>query len=89
MPRSKKIGQRIHAKRRCFARYGISITSRQIKQIVRKIQLQIDATMLHRVSNRRSIWKVYYLELEIIVVYDSGRSNIATFLPPAGFVSAA
>ena len=82
MRSSKKVSQRIHAKRRCWSRYGLELTSRQIKEIVRQVQEQDDAVFITRHSNTRTIWRVNYSGKRLIVVYDNKRQNIATFLPP-------
>ena len=76
----KKTGQRRHAQRRAFERYGVVMGKKQQDQICQLIRSD-RCTLLKKQSNRVSIYKVKYEEVEFIVVYDKIRNSLATFLP--------
>ena len=74
--------QRIHAKCRAAKRYGLILRGEDLEQIVRRIQQNIgELWLLEKESNTRSHWLVYFRDRLVIVVYDSKKKGIATFLP--------
>lgn len=70
--------QYVHAKRRAQERYDLWIDEKVYFDMVEEIQ-QKKAEFLGRESNTRTHWLVRDI---YIVVYDSSRQSIATFLPP-------
>lgn len=77
---SKKRAQRIHAKRRCRERYGISLGRKKYYEIIRMIRSG-NSQVVKRKSNRTTIHNIKYKGLDMTVVYDKKRGQIATFLP--------
>ena len=77
---SKGYCQRIHAKRRAFERYGLTVNKEMSKNIVRRIQSG-EALFIGKKSRRVSNFSVIVGGVECIVGYDSSRKNICTFLP--------
>lgn len=75
---SKKIAQRIHAKRRAAERYGLALNKEQYDQMN---ELARSATVLERQSNRLTIRRIVMDGSPIRVVYDASRHQIVTFLP--------
>jgi len=78
--RSKKYAQREHAKRRALQRFGLTISSEDLKQIVKDIQDQ-KARFLRRESTRITVWEIDFRNKNLTVVYDNKRKEIVTFLP--------
>lgn len=76
---SKKKCQIIHAIRRAKERYDINLRREDIKEIVKLIQNNDSQSLVKR-SNRVTIHEITYLNKVFIVVYDSLRKNIASFL---------
>lgn len=89
MPVTKKqvkMGQRKHAKRRARERYGVNLNRIDIIRIIETISSEgQDAVFLLRGSRTRTHWAVKYNSNVFICVYDSGKRNIATFLPKSTF----
>lgn len=77
---SKKEAQRIHARKRFRARYGIKFTKEVREEFVRQIQ-RGKARCLETQTCRISIFSVFYEERWIDVVYDKVRHEIVTCLP--------
>lgn len=77
---SKKKCQIIHAIRRAKERYDINLRREDIKEIVKLIQNNDSQSLVKR-SHRVTIHEINYLNKIFIVVYDSLRKNIASFLP--------
>lgn len=77
---SKKKCQIRHAIKRAKERYNIYLRFEDIPEIVKLIQSE-QSTLILKKSIRVSIHEVIYLTKKFVVVYDSLRENIATFLP--------
>lgn len=77
---SKKICQRVHAKRRFEERTGIVFNKSIRRFFVKKIQMN-QARMIIKQSNRVGVFEVEYNEEFYKVVYDNKRHNIITVLP--------
>lgn len=73
--------QKIHAKRKAFQRYGVTLNRIDYRNLVHKIQ-EGKAIRLYRQSNRVTIWKVDFNGTSMIAVYDSARKTICSFLSP-------
>lgn len=80
--KTKSISERIHAKRRAFERYGLSLVKRDIQEICRQIEARKDASLISRQSLRVSHWEVLFRNTTLHVVYDKRRDMVITFLPP-------
>jgi hypothetical protein len=78
---SKKVGQRIHARRRARQRYGATLARRDLDAIVELIRGgQSEPVNIRSTSLRVSGHRVTYAGRTWIVVYDRSRHSIATFL---------
>ena len=78
----KIAGQRIHAKRRAFERYGVVLNRDDLRTLVRQIQRE-PGRFIERRTTRITIWRVTLPDgQEAIAAYDSRRGSIATLLPP-------
>lgn len=77
---SKKKCQIRHAIKRAKERYNIYLRFEDIPEIVKLIQSE-QSNLILKKSIRVSIHEVLYLNKKLIVVYDSLRENIVTFLP--------
>jgi len=78
--RSKASAQRMHAKRRAYERYGVSLNRTVYHQLVQKIIHQ-DAQFLKRQSLRVTLHRVEHDGIEYTVAYDKLRKTIITCLP--------
>lgn len=78
MPKGKFLKR--HAKTRAQQRYGVCLTSDDLREIVHKIQDQ-EARFEERRSNRVSVFRVEHNGDEFRVMYDRQRKQIATFIP--------
>ena len=78
---SKKLSERVHARRRAMQRYGITFGRERRSALVRAIQTD-KAVFLRAFSNRSKAFAVFYEENWYAVVYDNQRKEIITFLPP-------
>ena|SRR3989344_2761338 len=76
----KRYALRMHAKRRAFERYGITLNRHDVKQIVQMIR-DGSGKFLRRQSRIRVHWEVEFRSVKMRVVYDSLRDEIITFLP--------
>ena len=74
----KLINQRIHAKKRAFERYGLTLNRNDLQDIVNNIH---KAKLLSKTSNRVKVFEVLVKGVSCVVVYDRNRKSIATFLP--------
>ena len=78
---TKSQGLRVHSKRQAYRRYGILLNSDDLRRLVESIQSQ-EALFIVRKTHRVSCWKVTYCGCGLVVLYDRGRKEIITFLPP-------
>lgn len=76
---NKRIGQRIHSKRRAHQRLGLDLTTADLNEIVNDIQ-DNKAKFIERLSNSRSIFRVLIKDRLAYVVYDKERKSICTVL---------
>lgn len=86
----KKIAQQKHAIRRLSEkdRYGIEIDDIIYRQLCNSIRFlgksykekKYNVELLEKVSNTRSVYKIFYGENTLIAVYDGSRGSIVTFL---------
>lgn len=77
---SKKLRQRIHARKRFLARFGIELTKEVRRELVRQIQGG-EARHIRKQSNRVTIYSVQLEGKRIDVVYDNRTHNVVTCLP--------
>lgn len=77
---TKTASERIHTKRRALERFGIKLTTQDIKRIVREIQSG-KWPFISRDSARVSKWRVRLGENDVCVVYDKNRKNLVTVMP--------
>jgi len=86
----KKIVKKYHhSSSRIKERYGIDLSEEEYRKISNSIRfLKEDCKKRHykvelmeKKSNTRSIYKVYYNDIVLIVVYDKTRGCVETFLP--------
>ncbi len=75
-----KTAMSAHAKRRIAERYGVIMTSDDLKNVVRMIQAG-ECIHLERISHRLSKHKITIRDKDFIVVYDRNRHCVVTFLP--------
>lgn len=71
--------QKAHAKRRAMERFGVELTNKKFAAIVELIQGQ-KAKFLDRQSGHTTRWLIELEGREVIVVYDSKRHTLVTFL---------
>lgn len=81
----KKLAKRVHAQRRLEERYGVSLSGKAYKEVVRCITYSTrtnpTANLIERQSQRVSVWEVPYNGNMLKAVYDQYRKEIVTFLP--------
>lgn len=77
---TKTESERIHTKRRALERFGITLTTLDIKRIVKNIQ-DSKYEFLCRDSHRVSKWKVDLNGQTVCAVYDRDRKNLITVMP--------
>lgn len=82
--RDVKLGQRAHAKKRAKQRYGLKLNRSDILFMIQKINNK-EAIYLCTESRTRTHYILYFKEMWVIVVYDRGKNNIATFMPRSSF----
>lgn len=91
MGRTKKtLGQIKHTIRRASERYNMALSENDVKHIVNIIRATSKECAernylreyVHTITTRLSVWKIFYKETWLIVVYDKTRHNVATILPP-------
>ena len=70
---------RWHAKKRCEERFGITLTNKQIRQIVRDIQSG-KAEYLGATSKYRTIFRVKLLDFTVKVVYSKKKKTLITVI---------
>lgn len=77
----KEESQRIHARVRAAERFGLNLVRRDIEAIVTEIR-EGRAEFLGRLSNRLTVFRLRYGEVDMKVVYDSSRKTLASVLRP-------
>jgi hypothetical protein len=77
---TKKSAQRKHARKRAKERYGIDLTRRDMRAIIRKID-NGKAEFIGRQSLRVTVWKAKYKEEDLTFAYDNKRKTIVTVFP--------
>ncbi len=85
MVMTKKQSERAHAQRRLVERYGISLSGREYKNVVRLIanstRTNPTARLIEQQSQRVSVWEVSWQGNNLVAVFDKFRQEIITFLP--------
>ena len=76
---SKALGQRVHAKKRLYERYGFEVNRQEYKEICEKVRSN-DGWFLKRLTGRLSLWLVCFKGEYLFTVYDKHRKQITTFL---------
>jgi hypothetical protein len=87
---TKKAAQERHSRERAFKRYGIELDEEKYRRLCNSIRYlgsthrkrKYDVELIEKKSLTRSIYKVYYEDQILVVVYDKSRSSIETILPP-------
>lgn len=79
MEETKKSWERMHARQRAKERFGVNLKNKDLATLVTMIQ-KGNAEFLRRQSKRVTIWRVRYAEKTMVVVYDTLRHMIVTFL---------
>ena len=84
---NKKESQEIHALRRLQERFNIELKIYEYRSIVNSIKnlgndkkKNYEVEFLGKQSNTRSLYKIYYNDIELYAVYDKSRGSICTFL---------
>lgn len=80
--RSKSKSERTHAKRRARERFGVNLSEPQFDALIKDIQ-DNKLEFIERQSNRVTVWRGMLEDKEAIVVYDSSRKEIVTFIDPS------
>jgi len=79
---SKKECQQIHAKKRCYERYGIRLSKELKEYIIKNIQFGKSKIVVQQ-SERISIYDVNWNNIIFRTVFDRKRNTIVTFLDPS------
>jgi hypothetical protein len=77
---NKVRAQRVHAKRRAYERYGLTLNRLDLRGMVQQIQGG-RAVFVERESLRLTRWIVVVHDLHVTVVFDAQRHAIVTCLP--------
>lgn len=79
----KKIRQRLHAKRRALRRYGLVLTTKDLKEMAGLIMAKPrrEATRLLVADERITLWALNFRGMRIPVAFDSASKTIASILP--------
>lgn len=77
---SKKMAEKIHAKRRAKERYDLELNRHSLKDLVKLVQ-SCTGIFIRKKSNRVSNWLINYQGKDLLVSYDKIRKTIITFLP--------
>ena len=83
MSLTKKQAQQVHARRRAYERYGLTLTKKKRLRAIADIQAG-RATLVEKQSLARSVWQVQIDNRPVTVVYDRTRKTLVTVLPPKG-----
>ena len=78
---NKKRAQMRHARRRAKQRYGLDLSTDQLRAIANRIK-DGRASLLRSCSNRVGIYQVPYQQQLLVVAYDRKRGQVSSFLPP-------
>lgn len=80
---TKKLAERVHAQARLEELYGISLSGKEYKAVIRSIsestRTNPTARLIERTSQRVSVWEVPYNGQFLKAVYDGKRKEIITF----------
>lgn len=76
----KANAQRYHTVKRASERFGLYLSDSNVTDIVKFIQSN-KATFLERQSNRVTVWLMALEGINIVVVYDSQRKELAILYP--------
>jgi len=83
----KKDSECIHALKRLKERFNIEITKEEYKSIVNSIKNLgtgkkriYEVKFLEKQSNARSLYKIYYNDIELYAIYNKINGSICTFL---------
>ena len=68
---------RFHFKRRLWERYGINISNRGIKDMLKMVGPN---TLIRDKSENRKVHRINYKGKEVLVVYDTKRKTLVTAL---------
>ena len=68
---------RQHFKRRMKERYGIEVSKKDMKEIIRMLN---DRTFVKSKSNSRKVHRINFKGKEVLVVYDKNRKVLVTAL---------
>lgn len=84
---SKKKSECIHALKRLKERFNIEITENEYNSIVNSIKnlgngkkRTYEVEFLDKQSNARSLYKIYYNNVELYAIYNKINGSICTFL---------
>lgn len=77
---SKKLAQRVHARKRFASRHNIEFTKAVRREFVKQIQSG-QARHIRKQSNRVALYSVQYEGKWIDVIYDNKTHNVVTCLP--------
>lgn len=80
MDKAHRNAQTSHAINRCHERYGIEMTERDLRVMVRKIESGESLYAGNYKDCDRSLHLVQYFDIDYLVVYDPVTRCIATFL---------
>jgi hypothetical protein len=82
---TKKQSERAHAQQRLAERYGLVVSGKEYKGIVRLIaessKTNPTARLIEYQSQRVSVWEVPWNDIMLKAVFDKFRQEIVTFLP--------
>lgn len=78
--KSKKMCEKIHAKRRAKERYDLSLNRHDLRKLIKLVQA-CKGIFIRKRSNRVSNWLINYQGKDLLVSYDKIRKTIITFLP--------
>lgn len=82
MAKTKEDCQIRHAKLRAMQRYGLRLTDHEYTNLCHMIR-KGTGKIIFKQSNRVTVHKLEWKEIEMTVVYDKVRGTIVTFLPNA------
>jgi hypothetical protein len=74
----KKICNRIHFQRRFLERVGFILTDEKYEELLEKTKK--DGLFRHRTKTNNSVYRVEYLDMRLLVVYDPFNQSLITIL---------
>lgn len=77
----KDVCQRLHAKKRAYQRYGLTLTTADLNRLSDQIVFKENCVLVQKQSNRVSIFDVIFMDMKVRVSYDFLRKQVITFLP--------